>query len=98
MAEVRWTDQAVDDVESIRDFIARSSPRYALLVAERLVSTVERLEPFPRSGRIVPEFKDERLREVIWGTYRIVYQLLDDTIEVLTVYHAARILTDPRGG
>lgn len=98
MAEVRWTDQAIEDVESIRDFIARDSPRYALLVAERLVGAVERLESFPRSGRIVPEFKDDRLREVIWGSYRIVYRLLDDTIEVLTVYHAARILRDPRGG
>lgn len=66
MAEVRWTDQAIEDVESIRDFIARDSPRYALLVAERLVGAVERLESFPRSGRIVPEFKDDRLREVIW--------------------------------
>lgn len=98
MAEVRWTDQAIEDVESIRDFIARDSPRYALLVAERLVGAVERLESFPRSGRIVPEFRDDRLREVIWGSYRIVYRLLDDTIEVLTVYHAARILRDPRGG
>ena len=98
MAEVNWTGQAVEDVESIRDFIARSSPRYALLVAERLVGAVERLEAFPRSDRVVPEFKDDRLREIVWGSYRIVYQLLDETIEVLTVYHAARILADPRGG
>ena len=99
MAEVTWTDQAVEDVESIRAFIARDSPRYASLVAEHLVAAVERLGSFPRSGRIVPEFKDDRLREVIWGSYRIVYRLLDDTIEVLTVYHGARLLAaDPRGG
>lgn len=69
MAEVRWTDQAIEDAESIRDFIARDSPRYALLVAERLVGAVERLESFPRSGRIVLEFKDDRLREVNLGSY-----------------------------
>ena len=98
MVEVRWTDQAAEDVQSIRDFIGRSSPRYALLVAERLVGAVERLEALPHSGRMVPEFNDDRLREVIWGNYRIIYQLLDDTVEVLTIYHGARILTDPRGG
>ena len=98
MVEVRWTDQAAEDVQSIHDFIGRSSPRYALLVAERLVGAVERLEALPHSGRMVPEFNDDRLREVIWGNYRIIYQLLDDTVEVLTIYHGARILTDPRGG
>ena len=98
MAEVRWTDQATEDVQSIRNFIRRNSPRYALLVAERLVGAVERLEALPHSGRMVPEFNDDRLREVIWGNYRIIYQLLNDTVEVLTIYHGARILTDPRGG
>lgn len=98
MADVRWTDQAIEDVQSIRDFIGRNSPRYALLVAERLVGAVERLEALPHSGRMVPEFNDDRLREVIWGSYRILYQLLDDAVEVLTIYHGARILTDPRSG
>lgn len=98
MAEVKWTNQAIEDAQSIREFIARNSPRYASLVAERLVDAVERLETLPRSGRVVPEFGDDRLREVIWGSYRIVYQLLDDTVEVLTVYHGARIFIDPRGG
>ena len=98
VAEVKWTDQAIEDVQSIRDFIERNSPRYALLVAERLVGAVELLEALPHSGRMVPEFNDDRLRELIWGSYRIIYQLFDDTIEVLTIYHGARILTDPRGG
>ena len=98
MTEVRWTDQAIEDAESIREFIARDSPRYASLVVERLAGAVERLETLPRSGRVVPEFRDDRLREVMWGSYRIVYQLLDNTVEVLTVYHGARIIMDPRGG
>ena len=98
MTEVKWTDQAIKDVQAIRDFIASDSPKYASLVLERLVGAVERLETLPRSGRVVPEFRDDRLREVIWGSYRVVYQLLDDTVEVLTIYHGARIFMDPRGG
>ncbi|PKB64123.1 MAG: plasmid stabilization protein [SAR202 cluster bacterium Io17-Chloro-G2] len=87
----------MDDTRFIRDFIARDSPRYAALVAQQLVGAVERLETLPRSGRVVPEFRDDRLREIISGSYRIVYQLLDDTVEVLTVHHGARIFIDPRG-
>ena len=98
VTEVRWTDQAVEDVRSIRDYIGRNSARYALLVTERLVESVERLETMPQSGRVVPEFNNEQLREVIWGSYRIVYHLLDDAVEVLTVHHSARILVDPRDG
>lgn len=98
MTEVRWTNQAIEDAQSIGDFIARDSPRYASFVVERLVGAVERLETLPRLGRVVSEFRDSRLREVISGSYRIGYQLLDDTVEAPTVYHGAQIFIDPRGG
>jgi len=54
MSPVRWTDQAVSDVQAIRGFIGRDSPRYGRIVAERLVEATLRLDTFPASGRIVP--------------------------------------------
>ncbi|MDB4324768.1 type II toxin-antitoxin system RelE/ParE family toxin [bacterium] len=98
VARVTWTPQAIDDIEKIRDFISRDSPTYGSLVAQRLVETVGRLEQFPASGRIVPEFRDETIREVLWGSFRVVYRYADGRVDVLTVYHGARILHDPRGG
>ena len=65
MTKLRWTTQAVEDVEAIRKFIANDSDAYADLVVARLLEAVERLELFPRSGRIVPELTDPRLREII---------------------------------
>jgi plasmid stabilization system protein ParE len=53
--QILWSPQAIRDVESIRAFIAQDSPAYAELIAERLVSAIERLQEFPESGRIVPE-------------------------------------------
>ena len=94
MTRVLWTLQAVEDVEAIRNFIARDSPHYAALMAERIVESVERLKEFPRSGRTVPELDREAYREVILGTYRIVYRLEADRAEILTVVHAARLLPD----
>lgn len=94
MTRVVWTLQAVEDVEAIRAFIARDSPHFAALMVERIVESVERLREFPRSGRVVPEVDRDAYREVILGSYRIVYRLEDNRAEILTVVHAARLLPD----
>ena len=94
MAEVRWTLQAADDLEAITDFIAADSPHYASLFAMDVLAAVERLAPFPSSGRIVPELSNPGVREILLGNYRIVYRTTDDLVEILTVYHGARLL-DP---
>ncbi len=90
MSRITWTPQAIEDVESIKTYIARDSEHYAALVVQRIVEAVDRLERFPESGRIVPEFHDQSLREVIWGSYRIVYRARGELVEVLTVFHGAR--------
>lgn len=92
MAEVRWTPQAADDLESITDFIAADSPHFAKLFALDVVAAVERLKDFPKSGRIVPELKDSGIREIVLGNYRIVYRLKKEVVEILTIYHGARIM------
>jgi addiction module RelE/StbE family toxin len=91
VTQLRWTTQAVEDVEAIRKFIANDSDAYADLVLARLLEAVERLELFPRSGRIVPELADPQLREVIEPPYRIVYRVLDESAEILTVFRASRL-------
>lgn len=50
-----------------------------------------RLEDHPLSGRVVPEIGHESVREIVQGNYRIVYRLRPDTIEVVTVFHGARL-------
>jgi toxin ParE1/3/4 len=87
---VRWMPQAVEDLEAIREFIARDSPRYADLVMERLVTAVDILEQFPQAGRIVPEHARGDLRELVRPPYRIVYRLRGDVADILTVFRASR--------
>lgn len=91
MTRVRWTEQAVADLEAIRDYVARDSAHYATLLVERLISSVDHVARFPEIGRIVPEFGRPDLRELIRGSYRIVYRLKDDHAVVLTVFHGARL-------
>ena len=97
MIKLRWTTQAVEDMEAIRKFIANDSDAYADLVVARLLESVERLEQFPRSGRIVPELSDPQLREIIEAPYRIVYRVHDETVEILTVFRASRLLPSALG-
>jgi len=87
-----WAPQAIEDVEAIQAYVARDSPHYADLVVERIVAAVARLENYPLSGRVVPEVADQSLREVIHASYRIVYRLRPDVVEILTVFHGARLL------
>ncbi len=94
MAEVRWTAQAAEDLEAITDFISQDSSHYASLFAMDVIAAAERLARFPNSGRVVPEANDPTLREVILGNYRLVYRVRQQLVEVLTVYHGARLL-DP---
>jgi plasmid stabilization system protein ParE len=94
VTRVVWTRQAVEDVEAIRGFVARDSEQYAGLLAERLVAAVGGLELFPQSGRVVPEVGDDSLREVIYGNYRLVYRLQGESVEIIAVYHAARLLPE----
>jgi plasmid stabilization system protein ParE len=96
MAEVKWTLQATDDLEAISDYIAANSPHYARLFAMDVLAAVERLTTFPCSGKIVPELNDAAIREILLGNYRIVYRTRGDLVEILTVYHGARLLDPSR--
>ena len=92
MGRLKWTIQAVEDIETICQFIAKDSVIYAHLFAKDILQAVKRLAKFPKSGRIVPEFSNENIREIILGNYRIIYRIKNNIIEILTVYHSARLL------
>lgn len=92
MADLSWAPQALDDLDSIAEFISRDSRHFALLFSANVFEAVERLAGFPLSGRIVPEAHDETLREILFGNYRIIYRIQGNLVEVLSVHHAARLL------
>jgi len=92
MAQVKWTPQALDDLEAICLYIARDAPRAAAIFADRAFRATDRLANFPRSERIVPELGIEDIREVLVGSYRVIYRIREDAVQVVTVHHGARLL------
>ena len=85
-----WTRPALADVLENTHYIAADSVRYAQIVAERLFTAVERLEAYPRSGRVVSELSAATVREVIEPPYRIVYRVGAEMLEIIAVVHSAR--------
>lgn len=93
MAEVVWTEEALSDLEAIGEYFDRTAPSYAPVVVSRLYTSVERLVDHPKMGRRVPEVDHESLRELIVENYRLVYQLGEERIEIITVLHSRQDLT-----
>ncbi len=88
--KLEWTEPAVLDLESIRDYIAKDSAYYAAQFVARIIEAAETLPDHPRIGRAVPEAEDDVIRELLFQNYRIIYRVEPDRILVLTVIHGGR--------
>ena len=89
-----WTEKAEKQLDQIFEYIASDSSLYAYRIVGQLIEKAESIPPNPKKGRKVPEYKREDIREVFYHPYRIIYLLKDDTIEILSVIHGARLLPD----
>jgi addiction module RelE/StbE family toxin len=91
--KLRWSKDALRDLIDIRAYIREDAPSRADKLIRELIASAVRLEEFPYSGRAVPEYDEhDRYRELIVGSYRIIYRLESSTVDVLTVFHGSRIL------
>ncbi|MBE9261871.1 type II toxin-antitoxin system RelE/ParE family toxin [Microcystis sp. LEGE 00066] len=94
--KVFWTETAVNHLSAIYNYISQNSPQYAQRLVERLTRRSEQIANFPFSGCLVPEFETEQIREVIEGSYRIIYYIKPEQIDVIAVLHAARNIENPQ--
>jgi toxin ParE1/3/4 len=93
MVKVIWTDSAIQDLNDIGEYIAKDSERYAEITVEKLFNSVDILEVHPLLGKMIPEFENKNIRELIQGNYRIIYLIMDEfRIDILTVHNCARLI------
>jgi len=91
MGSINWTNQAVNDLKNIFEFIALDSKYYAKREISKIKLRVENLKIFPLIGRHVPELQIENVREIIQGRYRIVYKIVSKNhIDILTIHHSSK--------
>ena len=90
--QVVWSLDALKDIEEIAKYIERDSHFYACAIVTKILSTTDLLSTFPLSGRIVPEEDNKNVCEHFVFSYRVIYEICDNTIYVLAVVHGKRIL------
>ena len=91
--KIKWSPRSVAQFEHICEFISLDSEVYARIFAQRVFKLIENITLFPHSGRIVPEYDDENLRELLMDNYRIVYRLKTKVIEIVEICHTAQLFT-----
>jgi addiction module RelE/StbE family toxin len=87
-----WSDPAVDDLEAAVTFIAKDSDAYARSLAQLAVDAAESLRKFPNRGHRLPDPKLARFRELIIGSYRLVYLVEKKRVLIVAVLHGHRAL------
>lgn len=90
--KIKWSPEAVEDLEAIYNFIARDSIYYAKSVITQILDSVQSLKDFPKIGRIVPEINRDEIRERLVFNYRIIYQIKEQTVIILAIVHSSRLL------
>jgi len=87
-----WSPISRDDLRDIVRFIARDNPARAESFGYELMRRTDILQEQPEAGRIVPEYRSPRIREIIFRPYRIIYRvnIEQKLVEIARVWHAAR--------
>lgn len=90
--KVIWTPRALARLRQIHAYIAKEHPPNANQMVDRLTKRVAQLSDHPLSGRVVEFFQRDDLRELIESRYRIVYLVLPDRVDIITVRDTSRRL------
>jgi len=90
--KVIWSKEALSQLIEIEHFISRDNPESAIKFVDRIIDRGENIKDFPFKGRVVPEFSSDLIREIFEKTYRIVYRITDDQIEILTVFEGHQLM------
>jgi toxin ParE1/3/4 len=90
---VVWTEAAASDLEQTADTIARDSRRYAAAFVREVRDAARTLSQLAERGRIVPEFADRNVRELLVRGYRLIYQLGPHSVSIIGFIHGARELS-----
>ena len=93
MARLNWSERSVNDLRSIGEYIANDSPKYARITVKSIREKARLLINFPGLGRVVPETDDKKIREIIYGSYRIIYIVSFEKVFIVTVHHSAKQLS-----
>ena len=93
--KVRFTPSARAQFLSALGYIRRDNPQAAVNFRKRTETALRRLEQFPNSGRVVPEFPELPYRELVITPYRFFYRAKGEIVWIVAVWHGAQLPEQP---
>ena len=93
--KVEWATNALSHLADIYSYVSRDSPHYARRLIDRITTRSKQVGIFPESGQAVAEYASPEIREVIEGSYRLIYRVEKERVVVIAIIHGAqRLPTD----
>ncbi len=89
--KVVWSPEAIEDLQSIAEYIQRDSEFYTRAVITKILDVSRSIKEFPLIGRIIPELENENVRERFVHSYRLVYQIKTHHIIIVAVIHGRQL-------
>ena len=93
--KVKFTPSARTQFFSALSYIRKDKPSAAINFRNKAEKILRRLEAFPESGRIIPEFPELPYREVIISPFRFFYKTKGDSVWIVAVWHGAQLPKEP---
>jgi toxin ParE1/3/4 len=93
--KVKFTPSARNQFLSALSYIRQDKTSAAVNFRNRTEKILRRLEDFPESGRIIPEFPELPYREVVISPYRFFYRIKVDVVWIVAVWHGAQLPEEP---
>jgi plasmid stabilization system protein ParE len=90
--KLQWTQEAMDRLEAIRDYIAEHNKQAADREIRRIALRAYQLTAASHLGRQVPEYQNPEIREILERPYRIIYRIQHEKIDILSVMHYRQLL------
>lgn len=96
MGNIIYKEIAEDDLNQIKEYIYKDSIYYVDKTVNEIMNKVDYLSMFPYMGRKIPEYENEKLRELIYKSYRIFYKVNSNISILRIIYHSRDILNLPK--
>ncbi len=92
--DVVFAETARRDLGEILEYIQMESPRASRKIVREIYERLKKIPSFPKGGRMIPEIGEPSLREILIGSYRLMYRLEEKRAVVLRVLHGKRLFPE----
>jgi plasmid stabilization system protein ParE len=92
-ARISLAESAVRDLEAIRDcYVGQSAAEVDDRLIREILASLDQLAEFPEGGRVVPEFDQPWLRELVRPPFRVVYRVDSERVRVVRIWRSERLM------